>query len=60
MAEPIYKVFMARFSEAWYQLSEEERKSLVAKFDEALEKAGGKRLMMCGTNWSSVAFTVSR
>jgi hypothetical protein len=59
MAQPIYKVFMARFSEAWYQLSEEERKSLVAKFDEALEKAGGKRLMMCGTNWSSDQWSIA-
>ena len=49
MAKPIYKFFMARFSEAWYQLSEEERNSLVAKFDEALEKAGGKRII-CDTN----------
>jgi hypothetical protein len=53
MAEPIYKVFMARFSEAWYQLSEEEQNSFKAKMGEALEKAGGKSLMMCGTNWSS-------
>ena len=59
MAQPIYKVFMARFSEAWYQLSEEERKGLVAKFDEALEKAGGKRLMMCGTNWSSDQWSIA-
>ena len=59
MAQPIYKIFMARFSEAWYQLSEEERKGLVAKFDEALEKAGGKRLMMCGTNWSSDQWSIA-
>jgi hypothetical protein len=53
MAGPIYKFFMARFSEAWYQLSKEEQKSFVAKLDEALEKAGGKRLIICDTNWSS-------
>jgi hypothetical protein len=29
---------MARFSEAWYQLSEEEQNSFKAKMDEALEK----------------------
>jgi hypothetical protein len=50
MAEPIYKVFMAGFSEAWYQLSEEEQNSFKANLGEALEKAGGKSLMMCGTN----------
>ena len=53
MAQPIYKVFMARFSDAWYQLSEEEQNSFKAKMGEALEKASGKSLMMCGTNWSS-------
>jgi hypothetical protein len=53
MAEPIYKFFMARFSEAWYQLSEEEQKSFVAKLDEALEKAGGKRPIICDSSWSS-------
>jgi hypothetical protein len=36
----IYKVFMARFPEAWYQLSEEEQNSFKAKMGEALEKAG--------------------
>ena len=40
MTGPIYKLFMGRFLEAWYQLSEEEQKSLTAKLDEALEKVG--------------------
>jgi hypothetical protein len=40
MAQPIYKLFMGRFSEAWYRLSEEEQKSLIAKLDEALETVG--------------------
>ena len=31
MAGPIYKFFMARFSEAWYQLSKEEQKSFVSQ-----------------------------
>jgi chlorite dismutase len=53
MAEPIYKFFMARFSEAWYQLSEEERQSLKAKHDEAFEKAGAKRPIICDSSWSS-------
>ena len=59
MAEPIYKFFMARFSEAWYQLSEEEQKSFVAKLDEALEKAGGKRPIICDTNWSSDQWSIA-
>jgi hypothetical protein len=53
MAEPIYKFFTARFSEAWYQLSKEQQKSLLAKLDEALEKVGGKRPILCDSSWSS-------
>jgi hypothetical protein len=53
MAQPILKFFMGRFSEAWYQLSKEEQKGLVAKLDGALEKVGAKRLLLCDTNWSS-------
>jgi hypothetical protein len=53
MAETIYKFFTGRFLEAWYQLSNEQQDSLVAKLNEALEKAGAKRLILCNTNWSS-------
>ena len=53
MPQPIYKLFMGRFSEAWYQLSKEEQNSLLAKLNEALEKAGGKRPILCDSSWSS-------
>ena len=53
MAEPIYKFFTVRFLEAWYQLSEEEQKDLDGKLDEALEKVGAKRLMLCDSRWST-------
>jgi hypothetical protein len=53
MAQPIYKFFMGRFSEAWYQLSKAEQESFEAKLDEALEKVGAKRVILCETNWSS-------
>jgi hypothetical protein len=58
MAEPIYKIFMGRFLEAWYQLSEEEQNSLIAKLDGALEKVGAKRPILCDTNWSSDQWSV--
>ncbi len=38
MAQPIYKIFMGRFLEAWYQLSKEEQNNLIANLNEALEK----------------------
>jgi hypothetical protein len=53
MPQPIYKLFMARFLEPWYQLSQEEQNSLVAKLNEALEKVGGKRPILCNSSWSS-------
>lgn len=53
MAQPIYKLFMGRFSEAWYQLSQDEQNSLLAKLNAALEKAGGKRPILCDSSWSS-------
>jgi hypothetical protein len=53
MAEPIYKFFMVKFLDAWYQLSKEEQDSLIAKLTEALEKVSAKRLILCNTNWSS-------
>lgn len=53
MPEPIYKFFMCRFLEAWYQLSKEEQDSLMAKLTEAHHKVGAKRSILCNTNWSS-------
>ena len=53
MAESIYKFFMARMLEPWYQLSKEEQNSLVAKLDAALENVGGKRPILCNSSWSS-------
>ncbi len=53
MAKPIYKVFLGRPMEAWYQLSKEEQDSLWAKNNEAFEKAGGKRMLVCDSSWAS-------
>ena len=59
MAKPIYKFFMGRFLEAWYQLSEEERDSRLAKLNEALEKVGGKRPIICDLSWSSDKWSIA-
>jgi hypothetical protein len=53
MAESIYKFFMGRMLEPWYQLSKEEQNSLIAKLDKALENVGGKRPILCNSGWSS-------
>jgi hypothetical protein len=59
MAQPIYKLFMGRFLEAWYQLSKEEQNGLIAKLDNALEKVGGKRPILCDSSWSSDQWLVA-
>ena len=51
MSGPIYKLFLGRMTEAWYQLSEEERNRLVAEIDPG--RVGGKLIVECGSAWSS-------
>ena len=53
MAGPIYKLWMFRPTEAWYQLSKEERDALGNKALEDIEKAGGKSVLMCSPTWST-------
>jgi hypothetical protein len=53
MSDPVYKFFKARFLEPWYALSKEEQNVLIAKLDEALQKIGGKRPLLCNSSWSS-------
>ncbi len=53
MAGPIYKLFLGKMSEAWYQLSQEEQADLLAKVEEALEKVGGKSTLVCDSSWTS-------
>ena len=58
MAGPIYKLWMAKPKEAWYQLSEEEQNSYIAKLIEAREKVGGKEVITCDPFWSAHPWTV--
>jgi hypothetical protein len=53
MAKPIYKVFLVRFTEAWYQLSAEEQASLLQKVGATLDQVGGKSVALCDSSWSS-------
>ena len=57
MAKPIYKMFMGRFTEAWYQLSAEEQRSLLQKIDAAQKAAGGKGIIECDSSWASERWT---
>jgi len=46
MAEPIYKFFMGRFLEPWYQLSKEEQDSLQAKLRDAKKNCMQLKLVL--------------
>ncbi len=53
MAQPIYKVWMAKYTESWYKLSKEEQEKHEAKVAEALKKVGGEAVITCMSLWSS-------
>ena len=53
MAGPIYKHWVGRAKEAYYELPQEKQDSLMANVNEAIEKVGGKRVVLCFSGWSS-------
>ena len=53
MAGPIYLSYRAKPTEAWYQLSQKEQGSLMTKVGEALEKVGGKSVVLCDSSWAA-------
>ena len=52
MAQQIYQLWRARFTEAWYQLSHDEQRSLMAQVGEALTQVGGKSVVLCMSAWA--------
>src|SRR5262245_61697781 len=57
MAQQIYKLFMAKPSQAGYKVAQEERQKLFAKMDEAFTAVGGKRIILCDSGWASEQWT---
>jgi len=53
MAQPIYKLWQGRFTEAWHQLPQQEQLQLLGKVQEAMKTAGGKPLAICEAAWSN-------
>ena len=56
MAQPVYKVWMMKYTESWYKLSKEEQEKHDVKIAEALKSVGGESVMMqvclwCSENW---------
>jgi hypothetical protein len=53
MATPVYMLVLGKgHTEAYYQLSEEERKNLWAKVDEIDKRAGAKYQIFCNARWA--------
>src|SRR5918997_757933 len=57
MAQPIYKLFQGKFTEAWYQLAPDEQAQLMAKVGEALAHVGGKTIVLCNPGWANEQWT---
>ena len=53
MAGPVYKMFHARWTEAWYQLSQEQRDAMFAKMTETGERLGAKQVVVCDASWNA-------
>ena len=58
MSQPIYKLFLFRNTEAYYQLSSDEQNEILSQLDAAFQKVGGKRLIFCNSSWSSEQWPV--
>ena len=52
MAEPIYKVFMWKYKNAWYKLSQEEQAQMNARNSESLKEVGVESLIFCLSYWA--------
>ena len=53
MAGAIYKMFRARWKEAWFQLSKEEQDSIFGKVEAGIKKVGVKSMLTCDSSWNS-------
>jgi hypothetical protein len=57
MAGTIYSFWRGRPTEAWYQLSQAERDSLLQKVGESQNESGGKTVLSCQSRWSGERWT---
>ncbi len=53
MAQVIYKLYLFKPTEAWYQLSEDEKNAQMTKVTDALTQVGGKEVISCFSGWNS-------
>ena len=53
MVGPVYKLWQAKFKEAWYQLSPDEQRERLAQVQAALTQVGGKLVLLCNSAWAN-------
>jgi hypothetical protein len=53
MTEPIYKLYLSRPTEAWYELSKEEKREKLDQLNKLLIDVGGSRIIQCDATWAS-------
>ena len=53
MSQPIYRFYRGTFTNAWHQLSQEERDNIAKEMGKAFEEQGIKNLGQYRTFWSS-------
>lgn len=53
MTEPIYKLYLSRPTEAWFELSWDERQEKLKRLNGLLVSIGGERVIQCDSTWSS-------
>jgi chlorite dismutase len=53
MSKPIYKLWLARPKEAWFELSKEERQQLLAQHEERFQQTDAKEIIFCDASWST-------
>jgi len=53
MSSKIYKMWKARPTAAWFELSEEEQNGMLAKNGAYMEKHGVKTIVLCDPFWST-------
>jgi hypothetical protein len=58
MAQPIFKVWLMKNKDAWYDLSAEEQNKLMVQNSESFKEVGAELIMMCNCAWSSEEWQV--
>ena len=56
MAESIYNVFLMKYTEAWYQLEDEEKDRIFKKIGDSFEEVGAEQIIICDSSWSAEAW----